>query len=136
MVGNKFQDVILKYSRAKIGEGRPANITASCSLVNALCGDEIVVYLGLSEHSNIEVFYEAKGCSLCAASASIMSESLTGVTPDVARDLIGRFLEKFPLGIVLTDDGIGIESLFDMRRFPARERCVLLPWQAVLGCFT
>lgn len=135
MVGNKFQDVILKYSRAKVGEGKPEHFDASCALVNSLCGDEIVVFMCSRANGTVAVRYEAKGCSLCDASAAIMSESLEGRSTASASDLVSQFLEYFPKGVVMTNDGSGVEALFDMRRFPARERCVLLPWQAVHGCF-
>lgn len=135
MVGNNFQDVILKYARAKIGEGKPVQFDATVSLVNTLCGDEITIYMCRSPGEPVSVRYGVKGCALCAASASIMSETLTGKSASEATVSVQTFLDCFPKGSVVTSDGAGVEALFDMRRFPARERCVLLPWQAVSECF-
>jgi nitrogen fixation protein NifU and related proteins len=134
LVGNKFQDIILKYSRDKIGEGKPDHFDATADEINTLCGDEIRVFLRQMP-STVDIRYQVKGCALCAASASVMSETVSGQGETAARILVERFLSEYPGGRVIADLGTGIEALFDMKRFPARERCVLLPWQALNRCF-
>jgi hypothetical protein len=61
----------------------------------------------------------------------VMAEQLTKSTLVAGKELVKRFLTDFPAGRLIVDQGTGVEALFDMRRFPARERCVLLPWQAL-----
>lgn len=131
MIGNKFQDVILTYSRDTTYVGEPLGAFESSQEINSVCGDEITVYLQQgAETPNIR--YHMKGCALCSASASVMAEQLSKVSLAIGKEIVTRFLRDFPIGRLIEDQGAGVEALFDMRRFPARERCVLLPWQALV----
>ena len=135
MVGNKFQDIILKYSRDNAREVVPTRYDFSAEEVNALCGDEVEVFVTINAET-LDISYHRKGCALCAASAAIMGECVSGRDRPFGIAIVQRFLKDFPQGKVISDQGIGIEALFDMRRFPARERCVLLPWQALIRCLS
>lgn len=133
VTGNPFQDIILKHAREKIGSGRPSAFDCTASEVNSLCGDAVDVFLRRGS-GHLLVSHEVTGCSLCAASASIMSEVLATLSDDDGVALMRRFLVAFPKGEVIASSGEGIEALFDLKRFPARERCVMLPWLALKKC--
>jgi nitrogen fixation NifU-like protein len=130
VVGNKFQDIILKHSRDKSFVDQPEGSWESAQEINAVCGDEATVYLRMGADTS-DIRYHIIGCALCSASASVMAEQVSKASLVQGRELVLRFLADFPAGRMIVDQGTGVEALFDMRRFPARERCVLLPWQAL-----
>ncbi len=131
MIGNKFQDIILAHSRNSAFVGEPVGAHLSSREINSVCGDEVTVYLQQGADTFI-IRYHIKGCALCSASASVMAEQLAKVSKESAKKVVSRFLQDFPAGRLIDDQGAGMEALFDMRRFPARELCVLLPWQALV----
>jgi nitrogen fixation NifU-like protein len=131
MVGNKFQDIVLTHSRSSTYVGEPPEPFTSAHEINSICGDEVTVYLQNSADTPI-IRYHVKGCALCSASSSVMAELLSKVSMASGKEIVLRFLRDFPTGKLIEDEGAGVEALFDMRRFPARERCVLLPWQALV----
>ena len=48
-----------------------------------MCGDQLTVYLNLNSDNTIEdISFEAKGCAISVASASIMSEVVKGKSVD------------------------------------------------------
>lgn len=131
MVGNKFQDIILTHSRSSDYVGEPPGPFTSAHEINSICGDEVTVYLQHgADTPNIR--YHVKGCALCSASSSVMAGRLSKVSMASGKEIVLKFLRDFPSGRLIEDEGAGVEALFDMRRFPARERCVLLPWQALV----
>jgi len=131
VVGNKFQDIILAHSRNTTNVGKPVGAYESSRELNVVCGDEVTVFLQQGAELP-KISYDVSGCALCSASASIMAERISDAPLGEGKDLVVRFLNDFPVGRIIDHEGVGIEALFDMRRFPSRERCVLLPWQALL----
>jgi nitrogen fixation NifU-like protein len=77
--------------------------------------------------------FEGEGCSICMASASIMSEMIQGKTFAELQVLIEAFREKMQgaesvIGLPPEDSGEDIAALYGVRRFPVRIKCALLPW--------
>ncbi len=105
---------------------------------NPLCGDKVTLRLLVrKDSSGIEHLerctFEGEGCSICMASASIMSEMIQHKqVPDV-RALIEGFREKMQgsetvLSLPAEDSGEDITALYGVKRFPVRIKCALLPW--------
>lgn len=77
-----------------------------------------------------EISFEAAGCAICVASASMMTELLDGEAADQAKQQAEKVLEAFKPG---ADNGLGdmgeIVALSSVRAYPSRIRCVTLPWR-------
>ena len=77
-----------------------------------------------------EISFEAAGCAICLASASMMTELLDGEAADQARQQAEKVLKAFKPG---ADNGLGdlgeIVALGSVRSYPSRIRCVTLPWK-------
>lgn len=77
-----------------------------------------------------EISFEAAGCAICLASASMMTELLDGEAADQARQRAEKVLKAFKPG---ADNGLGdlgeIVALGSVRSYPSRIRCVTLPWK-------
>lgn len=102
---------------------------------NPLCGDKVTVYLRAPENGGgtgliAEISFEAVGCAICLASASMMTELVGGETETQARRQAEKVMRAFKPGV---ENGLGdlgeIEALGSVRAYPSRIRCVTLPWK-------
>lgn len=97
---------------------------------NPLCGDEIRVSVRVRDGSVDDVKFEAKGCSISQASASMMTELVKGRPVAEAARLIGAF-KAMMHGEAIPGEGgeLGdLESLQGVRKFPVRVKCATLAW--------
>lgn len=131
-----YQEVILDHARSPRRWGRPPDASGirELSAVNELCGDAITLYVGQAPSGALAVGFESQGCALCKASASMLATLATGKSPAAARALATRFTTEFPTDAPPAPDAPQeIVALYDMRRYPARRKCVLLAWDAFLA---
>lgn len=127
-----YRDVILDhYSHPRNrGVAHPADATREGA--NPLCGDEIRVSLRVRNGVVEDVRFEAKGCSISQASASMMTEQIKGKPVAEANHLIAAFkaMMHTPPG---TEPGAADElgdliALSGVRKFPVRVKCATLGW--------
>ncbi len=96
---------------------------------NPLCGDEIRVSVRVRDGSVDDVKFEAKGCSISQASASMMTELVKGRPVEDAARLIGAFKAMMHGEAVPGEGELGdLESLQGVRKFPVRVKCATLAW--------
>jgi nitrogen fixation NifU-like protein len=81
---------------------------------NPVCGDSVRIELRIESDSSIsETGFDAEGCVLCQAAASMLLEHIDGFTAEQVRDVSARDMLQI-LGSPLATD---------------RQRCCLLPWR-------
>lgn len=127
-----YQEVILEHSRHPRNFGRPEAPDRQARGNNPLCGDRVTVYLMLDGERIRDVRFEAKGCAISVASASMMSEMVRGRTAAEATELFNRF-HALVTGEE-TDGGDGLdelEALSGVKDFPTRIKCATLPWHTL-----
>ena len=100
-------------------------------LNNPTCGDEITIQV-LTENNIIsKVLHEGSGCSICCASASVMSVALESHTIEEGLTIIHEFYELIkgmPYNTdILFKDAIAFSGV---NQFPARIKCATLSWKA------
>ena len=100
---------------------------------NPLCGDKISLGLKFKDGGLDRCTFEGEGCSICMASASIMSEMVRGRSRDQVLGLIEAFRAKMqgeesPSGLPAEEADEDIVALYGIKRFPVRIKCALLPW--------
>jgi nitrogen fixation NifU-like protein len=115
---------------------------------NRSCGDRVILGINIDAKARriVGIRHESDGCMLCKASASILCQSLEGVTLASAKnlhDFVVRICDlevpesELDFGIVfgerlsaenLTND---LRALMEIRTFPTRKRCFTLPWEAL-----
>lgn len=100
---------------------------------NPRCGDEIEVGLYLHGDDLAQVKFRGRGCSVCIASSSMMSEATQGLSAKDARQLCADMQAWFQAGDggQLKDPPADLQALSAVREYPARRRCVLLSWEAL-----
>lgn len=130
-----YQEVILDHYRRPHHSGLRDPFGAEVHHVNPTCGDELTLRLQLSDdQSTVEdISYDAQGCSISQASASMMAELI--MSRPVAESL--EVYEAFHAMISSRGQDEGDEELLDdavalagVSRYPARVKCALLGWMA------
>ncbi len=98
---------------------------------NPRCGDEIEV--GISADNDVlqSVRFRGRGCSICLASASIMSEYTQGLPIQRASQLVQQMLNWFDGSEKDAPSDTTLAALGAVRQHPARKKCVLLAWVAL-----
>lgn len=129
-----YQDVILDHSRHPRHFGPLAEATHRGEGHNPLCGDRVNIHLVLDADSRIaEIKFEGKGCAISQASASLMTEMLTGRTVEEAEKLMGGFLHlvKGEDTELAGDDRERLEVMAGVSAFPMRVKCATLAWHTM-----
>ena len=129
-----YQDIILDHYKHPRGRQLLAEPAGESHQVNPTCGDEVTVQVSLDADGNLVLGYEGQGCSISQASASVMSEMLTGEPPQHANDVRAGFVSMMhSRGEGEPDEdllGDGI-AFVGVAKYPARIKCALLPWMAL-----
>jgi len=129
-----YRDTILDHAR------KPRNRTplpapdARAHVLNPFCGDEVFVDLSLRDGRVSAVCVWSNGCAVCQASASMMSELLSGRDAEEMQALADRFA-RMMRGEVLTEAeraslGVAV-ALAGVALFPTRVKCALLAWSTL-----
>ena len=127
-----YQEVILDHSRhpRNFGPAEEANRTARGN--NPLCGDRVTVHLTVDDDVIEDARFEARGCAISLASASMMTEIIKGKSETEARELFERF-QALVTGKAVEDES-GLEplsALSGVKDFPTRIKCATLAWYAM-----
>jgi nitrogen fixation NifU-like protein len=126
-----YQEVILDHYRSPRNRGEIASPDVSAEGYNPLCGDEIVVQLALDGDRITQARFQARGCSISQASASMMAKMIEGRTVAEALDLAESFkgmMQGQPADYETMGDLVALEGV---RHFPVRVKCALLAWETL-----
>ena len=129
-----YQEIILDHYRNPRGSGNLEHSLGEAHHVNQTCGDEVTVRVSLDADGGLQVAYEGQGCSISQASASVMTELVSGADAST----VDRIREAF-LALMRSkgegepdEDVLGDAVAFvGVSKYPARIKCALLPWMAL-----
>ena len=110
-----YKEHILDLYKNPRNFGKLENPTHQNISFNPLCGDEITIQLEIKNEKIENVKFDAKGCAISIASASMLTDEIKGKT-------IGE-ISKF-----------NKEKMLDMLKIPishVRLKCALLPLESV-----
>ena len=128
-----YQEIILDHYKNPHHAGLREPFEAEVHHVNPTCGDEVTLRVHVSEGLVRDVSYDAIGCSISQASASVLADLLIGKSVDHAMDVHQTFQTLMQgKGQVEPDEDVledGI-AFAGVARFPARIKCALLSWMA------
>ena len=133
-----YRETLLRHSRNPSNRIDLPNATAEAELKNPLCGDLITIRLVANSERIEQAAFEAQCCSICMASASMLTETVTNqATPDArkfALSLIDSLQDSdVQLDLSENDD---LNALAGVKSFPSRIRCATLPWEAMLAALS
>jgi len=133
-----YQEVILDHNRAPRNYGALAAPTHAANGNNPLCGDRLSLSLEIRDDRVTAVGFEAAGCAISRASASLMTEAVRGRSLEDVERLVDRVHAMLagPEGMV-DEAAVGkLVVLSGVRQFPMRVKCATMAWhtlKAALG---
>ena len=128
-----YRELILDHARTPRHFGKLDDATHRASGVNPLCGDKLEVFLNISPDGRIDkVSFEGTGCAISVASASLLTESVAGLTTDEALKRFATVVDALAGEDSCRGDDLGkLAALLGVREFPSRVKCATLSWHAL-----
>jgi nitrogen fixation protein NifU and related proteins len=132
-----YQEIILDHYRNPHNKGLREPYDAEVHHVNPTCGDEVTLRVRLATEDGdatvADISYDAIGCSISQASASVMTDLVIGSTVKEAMGVGEEFLALMQSrGQVEPDEDVLEDAVafVGVSKYPARIKCALLAWMA------
>ena len=128
-----YQEIILDHYKHPLNKGLRDPFEAEVHHVNPTCGDEVTLRVHLDGDTVRDVSYDAVGCSISQAAASVLTDLVIGKPVDEAMTIHEEFLTLMQgKGQVEPDEEVLEDAVAfaGVARFPARVKCALLSWMA------
>ena len=132
-----YRELILDHARNPRHFRKLDDATHVAEGINPLCGDKLRLYVRLDDAGVIrEAAFEGSGCAISVASASLLTDVVTGLSKDKAvecfEEVTGRLTGPEPreprdIGVNLDR----IRALDGVRDYPSRVKCATLAWHAL-----
>ena len=123
-----YKEILLDHYQRPRNRGELEDAELQEHLNNPLCGDQVTVYAALRDGRVDEVTFTGRGCSISQASASMLTEHLSGKDYEEAEAEIEAFLE-----MMHTEENEELGDLVALKgiiQTPNRIRCATLAWDA------
>ena len=114
-----YTEMIIEYSRNPSNFGKIDEPHVHRHDSNPLCGDSIDLYININENKISDVKFDGKGCAICMACTSVLTEMIQGKTLDEVKN--------FQKDELLSE--LGLEHL--IKTSPVRIKCALLSLKAL-----
>jgi len=132
-----YQEIILDHYRNPHHKGLREPFDAEVHHVNPTCGDEVTLRVAVKDADVgpvvADVSYDALGCSISQASASVMSDLVIGKPVGEAMRIAQQFLDLMQAKGEAAPDENTLEdavAFAGVSKYPARIKCALLGWMA------
>jgi nitrogen fixation NifU-like protein len=123
-----YQQLVLDHQRAPRHYGALADATHRADGANALCGDHLHVEARVERGCIVAMGFTAEACAITTAAASMLSERVADLSAAQLALLEGEFI-AFLRGDSDDTASLGdLAALGELRRYPARRQCALLPF--------
>lgn len=129
-----YDDLIMEHIKNARNYRMPRRGQLMVTGFNPLCGDEVVLYLEIRKERIAELVFQCTCCGISMASASILTELLTGRELAEARVGVQAFVARLDGHAESGHAGVTREQqaiLETARKFPSRARCAALPWSTI-----
>lgn len=136
-----YRELILDHAKNPRHFGSLENATHVAEGVNPLCGDKLKVYFAIDESGRIsDARFEGSGCAISVASASLLTDTVIGLSTDRAlayfRAMVERLAQRKSENrkgdAPLDDIDLGkLRALEGVKEFPSRVKCATLAWHAL-----
>jgi len=109
-----YTEMIIEYSRIHSNFGKLDNTHIHRHESNPLCGDSIDLYVNVDGNKITEVKFDGKGCAICMACTSVLTEMIKGKNLEEVKN--------FKKDDLLSELGLG----HLIKTSPVRIKCALL----------
>ena len=127
-----YQELILDHSKKPRNFRVLPDASNHAQGTNPVCGDNYTVYVRMNGDVAEEISFQGSGCAISKASASLLTESLKGKTRAEIETMFSKVQNMIMTGNVESDLG-KVAALAGVHKFPARIKCAVLPWHAVVA---
>ena len=129
-----YQEIVMDHNRRPRNFGSMTDSTATSEGFNPLCGDQITLFLKVSEDIVEDISFEGVGCAISKSSASMMTEGVKGKSVEEALTVFEAFREM----ITAKSDGskdseiLGdLEILKGVAQYRTRIKCATFSWHTL-----
>lgn len=131
-----YREIILDHYKSPRNRGSLEPPAVRAEGHNPLCGDEIEVFLDVTDGIVSDIKIGGQGCSISQSSASMMSAAVKGKPIADVRALISRFKHMMSIDEAGpepdTSAPLGdLEALQGVVKFPVRIKCAVLSWNTL-----
>lgn len=131
-----YREIILDHYKSPRNRGSLEPPAVRAEGHNPLCGDEIEVFLNVTDGIVSDIKIGGQGCSISQSSASMMSAAVKGKPIEDVRALISRFKHMMSIDEEGpepdTSAPLGdLEALQGVVKFPVRIKCAVLSWNTL-----
>ena len=126
-----YQAVILDHNNNPRNYGKLTLANRYAEGVTPLCGDQVNVFFSLDDAWVKEVGFEGRGCAICMASASIMTETVKHLSIEQADQYVTAFCSLAGGEKSEVTEGLDLSTLkvlAGVKAYPARIKCATLAW--------
>lgn len=125
----------MDHARKPRNFGDPGHAGVTVRAENPMCGDDITVYLDADGGEKVGgVRFSGNACSICVASASLMTLKTGGKAFDEV-DRLSKAFQSMVTGADAAGEDVAdmgdLRALEGVRQFPMRVKCATLPWHAL-----
>ncbi|MCW5943101.1 MAG: SUF system NifU family Fe-S cluster assembly protein [Fimbriimonadaceae bacterium] len=132
MLDDLYQDVILDHNRRPRNFGAMEPSDGHAEGHNPLCGDCVTVFVKTDGERIVDVTFTGNGCAISTASASMMTEAVTGKTVAEALALFDEVQGAVRGDAEPDDESLGeIAALCGVKDYPMRVKCATLAWHTL-----
>ena len=82
-----YHEMIIDYSRNPVNYGEIENPDVTFHDSNPLCGDSIDIDMKIDENTVSDIKFHGKGCAICMACSSVLTEITKGKSIDDVRNI-------------------------------------------------
>lgn len=126
-----YRELILDHARRPRNFGRIGDATHSAEGINPLCGDKLRLYLTVAADQRVgQIRFEGSGCAISMASASLLTESIGGLSVAEAEAAYIAVTNRLTQGSAVSVNE-KLEALDGVRKYPMRVKCATLAWHAL-----
>ena len=122
---------IIKIASNTENHGALDNHTHFSKLKNAICGDEMKVYLIVKNNKVVNFKYECESCIYCQASVSLLSRNAKNKSTDKIKDFAKQARNSFNNKVSFNKDWKDFNKIMTNNNI-ARKECLLLPINTTL----
>ena len=131
-----YRELILDHARSPRHFGKLAGATHSAEGINPLCGDKLKMYFSIDADNKIsDAKFEGSGCAISVASASLLTDTVIGMSSDVALEYFAELVARLsgqPVNADQSKPDLGkLLALEGVKEFPSRVKCATLAWHAL-----
>ena len=127
-----YQELVLEHKRSPRNFGTMESPTHEARGTNPQCGDDVKVQLRIDGDRIEDIRFTGRGCAICIASTSMMTQAVKKGDVASALALQERFRDVMTGKLEAGEADLGkLASFSGVRRYPSRIKCVLLGWHAL-----